>query len=76
MKAFFSKNSVTPNLQIKSDDQSISISIAADDSCGRLPQYSRFSVWYVDKNRNIDDLEDGFDLPKVIYWLTKISAKR
>lgn len=70
MRAYFPKGVPIPSLMISSSDETIKISIAADDSCGRLPQYSRFNVWFFDSNTN--ECENGLNLPRVIYWLSRI----
>ena len=49
MKAYFHKGSITPCLFISNDDESVSVSIAGDDSCGLMKHYGRFNVWFVDK---------------------------
>jgi len=72
MKAYFHKGSITPCLFISTDDESVSVSIAADDSCGLMKHYGRFNVWFVDKPSNIDEYEDGLDLLKLIIWFSKI----
>lgn len=63
-----------PSLVVASDDGKILISISADDSCGVLDNYSRFNVWYFERD-STDECEDGFNLPKIIFWLAKILAK-
>jgi 5'(3')-deoxyribonucleotidase len=75
MKAYFPKNMPCPSLVISSEDEIIQVSIAADDSCGNLDSYRRFNIWFEDKNTGEDSFEDGFNLPKVILWLTSILVR-
>lgn len=70
MKAYFPKNTPVPSLMIMSTDETIKLSISADDSGGRLTQFSRFNVWFFDSNT--DECEGGLNIPRIIYWLSRI----
>jgi hypothetical protein len=72
MKAYFHKKSITPCLYISTNDETVSLSIGADDSCGRMPHYGRFSVWFTDTHRGIDECEDELNLSRVISFLGNI----